>query len=144
VLVENGAIDLKTGRRTGWPPGVIVGAVAATADERLVIVAKQHGKLELVILHKNSKLERAPIELAGTTTLRPSAVPVGVVADRAGRVVIAFDDGTLLVREAPATRPAASQAAPPPASPAAPPWSVVRISADLPGPKPGSPPAVSP
>jgi hypothetical protein len=48
------------------------------------------------------------------------------VVDKAGRAVIALDDGTLLVREG-------TQA-----------WTATRVTEDLPGPKPGSPPAVSP
>ena len=124
VLVDDGAIDLKTGRKSGWPPGVVVGAAAAMADERLVIVAKQQGKLELVTISKD-KLDRAPIEADGS--LPSTAIPVGVVVDRSGRAVIAFDDGTLLVRGSDKGT-----------------WAVVRVSVDLGGPKPGSPPAVSP
>ncbi|MDQ3341952.1 MAG: hypothetical protein M4D80_42945 [Myxococcota bacterium] len=131
VLVDDGAIDLKTGRKTGWPPGVSIATAAVTADDRLVLVASQRGKLELVTL-KQDKLERVPIALepaaggVAAPSLSPDARPVGVVVDKAGRAVIALDDGTLLVREG-------TQA-----------WTATRVTEDLPGPKPGSPPAVSP
>ena len=133
VLVDDGAIDLKTGRKTGWPPGVVVVVAAATADDRLVLVAKQRGTLELVTV-KQDKLVREVVDVtAGTAagsgrgTPPPiAAMPVGVAVDRSGRAVIALGDGTLLVRGEKAA------------------WTATHVTDDLPGPKPGSPPAMSP
>ena len=135
VLVSDGAIDLRTGRKTGWPPGVTIATAAVTTDDRLVLVAKQRDKLELVTIEKD-KLDRMPIEVrAGTGTPAAAvsnaaptdAAPVGVVVDKAGRAVIALADGTILVRDG-------KQA----------PWTTTRVTEALPGPKPGSRPAVSP
>ena len=128
VLADDGAIDLKTGRKTGWPPGVVVVVAAATADDRLALVAKQRGKLELVMV-KQDKLEREAVEVTAAGSAGGSAIastPVGVAVDKSGRAVIALDDGTLLVR---GEKPA---------------WTATHVTEDLPGPKPGSPPAVSP
>jgi hypothetical protein len=117
ALVDDGAIDLETGRKTGWPPSATILVAAMMADQRLVMIAQQGGKLELVVVAKG-KVERAPIDV------QPSAPAVGVVADKAGRVVVALADGTL-------PEPAASA------------WTIVRVADALAPAKAGPPPARS-
>jgi hypothetical protein len=115
ALVDGGAVDLETGRKTGWPPSTTILAAAMMLDQRLVLVARENGKLALVVVAKD-KVERAPVDLAAT--------PVGVVVDKAGRAVVALADGTLRLRDAGT-------------------WTTVRVTDALAPAKPGSPPAQS-
>ena len=91
ALVDRGALDLKTMKAYTWPAGLRVGDAMVVGDG-LVAVAS-HGKaLELVTIKAGALAhEKVPAP-------DPSAV-VGVVADAAGRVVIAMRDGTLAVRD---------------------------------------------
>jgi len=91
ALVDHGALDLKTMKPYAWPAGLRAGDAIAVGDA-LVAVAS-HGKaLELVTIKAGTLAhEKVPASDA-------SAV-VGVVADAAGRVVIALRDGTLAVRD---------------------------------------------
>jgi len=66
-----------------------------------------------------------PVTAGELVTDDPQSVPVGVVADPSGRVVIAFRDGTLAVRERGT-------------------WTRARITEALPAGRPGAPPAQSP
>jgi hypothetical protein len=116
ALVDGGAIDLETGRKTGWPPSTTILVAAMMLDQRLVLVARENGKLVLVVVAKD-KLERTPIDPG-------AAAPIGVVVDKADRAVVAFADGTLLIRDAGT-------------------WTSVRVTDALAPAKPGSPPAQS-
>jgi hypothetical protein len=99
VLVADGAIDLKTGRKTGFPPTSTVVVAAMMEDERLVLVVRQRAALEVVTL-KDSKLERTPLDIPpGSTGAVPE--PVGVVLDRSNRIVVAMRDGQIVMRDAP-------------------------------------------
>jgi hypothetical protein len=99
VLVADGAIDLKTGRKTGFPPTSTVVVAAMMEDERLVLVVRQRAALEVVTL-KDSKLERTPLDIPpGPTGALPE--PVGVVLDRSNRIVVAMRDGRIVMRDAP-------------------------------------------
>jgi len=115
AIVDGGAVDLRTGRTTPWPPGASIESVAAGPDDRLIAVARAAGKLELLAL-RAGKLERAPIEAAGAA--------VGVAVDRDGRAVVAFRDGRIAVRDGAA-------------------WTTVTVGEQLPPPRPGAPPAAS-
>lgn len=89
---NSGAVDLRTGKTTSWPDGATIEVVAPGPDDQLVAVATIGGALELLTL-RGTKLERAPIGAGATGTA------VGVVVDRGGRVVVAFADGRLVVRD---------------------------------------------
>jgi hypothetical protein len=115
ALVDGGAIDLDSGRKTGWPPGTTILVAAMMLDQRLVLVAQQRGKHELVVIAKD-KVERAPVDLPGA--------PVGVVIDKTGRAIVALADGALLVRDAGV-------------------WTTVRVTDALAPARPGAPPATS-
>ncbi|HLL24275.1 MAG TPA: hypothetical protein VK427_19225, partial [Kofleriaceae bacterium] len=127
VLLEDGAVDLETGRKTAWPTGIEVApsAAFATADGRLVVAATEGTKLVLVTVTKD-KLAREPVEAstAGADAGSAGMTPVAVVTDRAHRVVLALRDGRVLLRERGA-------------------WTSTQVRSDLPAPRPGAPPARS-
>ncbi|HWO20560.1 MAG TPA: hypothetical protein VNO30_17440 [Kofleriaceae bacterium] len=117
AIVDGGAAELRTGKTTAWPGGTTVEAAAVGPDDRLIVIARITGKLELLAV-RAGKLERAPMDAVG------GGVPVGVAADRAGRVVVAFRDGRIAVRDGGA-------------------WTTVSVGEALPPPRPGAPPAAS-
>jgi hypothetical protein len=101
VLVADGAIDLKTGRKTGFPPTSTVVVAAMMEDERLVLVVRNRDRAGLdVVTLKDSKLERTPLDIPPSST---GAVPepVGIVLDRSNRIVVAMRDGQIVMRDAP-------------------------------------------
>jgi hypothetical protein len=115
------------GKTTAWPAGAAIEVAAEGHDGRLVAVARVAGKLELLAV-ATGKLERAPIGVAGpgrSGTANDTAALVGVAVDRAGRAVIAFRAGRIAVRDGGA-------------------WTTVTVGVELPSPRPGAPPAVSP
>ncbi|MDQ3370709.1 MAG: hypothetical protein M3680_35275, partial [Myxococcota bacterium] len=118
ALVDRGVVDLATGARTTWPAGLAVPVAAVGPAESFVGVATTRSTVELVTLVKG-KLTRAPVEVAS------GGVPVGLVIDKAGRVVIALRDGRVVVRDRGA-------------------WTVVAVTEELAAPRPGAPPAESP
>jgi hypothetical protein len=127
AIVDGGAVDLRGGKTTAWPAGAAIEVAAEGHDGRLVAVARVAGKLELLAV-ATGKLERAPIGVAGpgrSGTANDTAALVGVAVDRAGRAVIAFRDGRIAVRDGGA-------------------WTTVTVGVELPSPRPGAPPAVSP
>ncbi len=145
AIVDGGAVDLRSGKTTAWPAGAAIEVAAEGHDDRLIAVARVAGKLELFAAGAG-KLERAPIGAtapgaggstsaadaaagAGRSTLASDAAaagaPVGVAVDRAGRAVVAFRDGRIAVRERGA-------------------WTTITVGVELPPPRPGAPPAVSP
>ncbi len=147
ALTDRGAVDLKTGTTTPWPPGFRLGAVTPGPKGTLMLVGTQRGAIEVVVI-AGVKVTRETIEVpAPSATTAPSATaaqstkssdptagpdargplahPVGVVTDTSGRVVVAFRDGRLAIRERGA-------------------WSLTAVVESLPAPKPGAPPATSP
>jgi hypothetical protein len=90
AIVDRGAADLITGKLVAWPPGLAVGAAAGGSGDALVAVGTGHAGLELVTV-AGGKLAREPLGVTGTA--------VGVVADRAGRAVVALSDGRIAVRD---------------------------------------------
>jgi hypothetical protein len=117
AITDGAAVDLRSGRATPWPDGAAIEVAAAGPDDRLIAVSRAIGTLELLTL-RAGKLERAPVALT------PAGAPVGVTADRAGRVVIALRDGRLAVRDGAA-------------------WTTVTVAEQLPAPRPGPSPATS-
>lgn len=73
----------------------------------------------------NTKPGNAKPEAASSPLGRPLAHPVGVVTDTSGRVVVAFRDGRMAIRDRGV-------------------WSVTTVSEALPAARPGAPPARSP
>lgn len=116
ALVEHGAFDLRSLKTVAWPTGSHV-AVATTIGAALVAVAATGKAIELVSLRAD-KLDREAIPLD------PPAVVVGVVADAAGRVVVATRDGRLALRDHGK-------------------WTIATVRDELPQPRPGPPPATS-
>jgi hypothetical protein len=115
AIVDRGAVDLTTGKRTAWPPGLAIGAAAGGLGDALIAVGAGHAGLELVTVAAG-KLARDPLGITGTA--------VGVVADRAGRAVVALSDGRIAVRDKAG-------------------WTVTQVT-DAPAPEhPGPAPAVS-
>jgi hypothetical protein len=99
VLVADGAIDLKTGRKTGFPPTSTVLVAAMMDDERLALVVRERAGLEAITLN-GDKLERAPIDIKATST-GTLPEPIGIALDRSNRIVVAMRDGEILVRDTP-------------------------------------------
>lgn len=114
-ISDAGAIDLRTGAVTPWPPGLAIDA-AVPVDNQLLVVARAGDRLELLTVRAN-RIERSPIEL-------PPATAVGIVTDRANRIVIALQDGRIAVRTDGA-------------------WKATAVTAQLPSARPGPPPAAS-
>lgn len=125
VLVDRGAIDLKSLKTTAWPAGAHVGDGDATATttakgEQLIAVGT-HGKSTdlYTISAKTAKLEQEPIPFTARVDI------VGVVADKAGRIVVATRDGQLAVRDGGK-------------------WTIATVREELSDAKPGPAPAESP
>lgn len=119
ALVDRGALDLRTLKTTAWPDGVKIGAAVAGAGDSLVGIGASRGGLELVTVARGGKVGRdaLPDSIRGTA--------VDLVVDGRGRVVLAFEDGRLAIRDRGT-------------------WSVVEVREALPPPRPGAPPATSP
>ncbi|HET7500829.1 MAG TPA: hypothetical protein VFK02_07495 [Kofleriaceae bacterium] len=115
AISDRGALDLTTAKLIAWPSGLAIGVAAAAPDDALAAIGASRGGLELVTL-RAGKLSRDPLGLTGTA--------VGVVVDRAGRAVVALDDGRIAVRE---------QAG----------WTVREVRDDVPAEHPGAPAATS-
>ena len=129
VLVDHGVFDLHaksaTAAMTAWPTGFAPTSVVAL-DATVIAVGNARRTTgphtgavgaELVTLHAG-KVDREPIELDH------QADTVAVVADKAGRIVVATRDGQIAVRVRGA-------------------WTHVQVSDELPPDRAGSPPAVS-
>jgi hypothetical protein len=119
---SNGVFDLRAGKPLAWPsqlPANPVVGVDAAGD--LVAVAIDPGRGALAIV----RLGGGKLEVGDATAIvaAPAAV-AGVTTDRAGRVVVAFADGRIAIRDGTA-------------------WSATAVRDELPAPRPGSPPATS-
>lgn len=112
ALVAGGAFDFIAGRPIVWPAGFHADAATTVGDDLYAA-----DPAELVTVHAG-KLAREPVPID------PPAPVVGLVADRAGRVVVAVRDGRLAVRDHGT-------------------WTVATVRDELPAARPGSPPAVS-
>lgn len=120
VLVDRGVVDLKTLKTTAWPAGVRVTDATTLGADTLLAVAV-HGKDFELLTVKAGAITRDPIPL-------PDGSPVvGIVGDRAGRVVVATRDGHIAMRDKTGGT-----------------WSVSDVRDELPEAKPGPAPAASP
>jgi hypothetical protein len=88
-LIDRAAADLTTGRLTAWPDDLRIGPAAAGPGDALAAVGRRSDGLVLVTIAAG-KLALDPLGITGDA--------VGVVVDRAGRAVVALDDGRLAVR----------------------------------------------
>ena len=109
AIAGGSAIDLKTTKAFAIGPTNL----ATTAGDDLIVL----GGLSLVTVHAG-KITKEPVSL-------PKGHVVGLAADRAGRVVIALHDGTLLVKDKKT-------------------WSTVTVREEAPAPRPGPGPAEAP
>lgn len=109
AIVDRGVVELRTGKLVAWPAGTRLHVVARSATGDLVAVAAIGGALELYAL-RGAAFERTPIPGARGTA-------VGVVVDRAGRALVALEDGTLHLREGTSWKAAAVRDALPAARP---------------------------
>ena len=107
---DTAAYDLRSGKRFAWPAGTKITALDAAPDGSLVAISAAQ------LLRVTDRVTATPFQ---------GAEVVGVVADRAGRIAIAFRDGRIaLVVQGTSTETA--------------------VEDRLPGPIPGGPPATSP
>jgi hypothetical protein len=88
-LIDRAAADLSTGRLTRWPDDLRIGPAAAGPGDALAAVGRRGDGLVLVTIAAG-KLALDPLGITGEA--------VGVVVDRAGRAVVALDDGRLAMR----------------------------------------------
>jgi hypothetical protein len=109
AISGSSAIDLRTAKAYAIGPTNL----ATTAGDDLIVL----GGLQLVRVHAG-KVTKEPVTL-------PKGHVVGLAADRAGRVVIALSDGTLVVKDGKA-------------------WSTVTVRDEPPAPHPGPGPAEVP
>jgi hypothetical protein len=116
ILVDKGALDLKTMKTIAWPARVKVGDATSVGDA-LYAVGDAGKTLELITI-KAGKLERETIPLPGNASI------VGIVADRDARIVVAARDGKLAMRLKGE-------------------WTTSEVRVELATPKPGPPPALS-
>ncbi|MGE0871824.1 MAG: hypothetical protein AB7P03_24925 [Kofleriaceae bacterium] len=118
ALIDSGALDLRTGRITRWPPGLTISIAAPGPQDALIAIGASDRGLELVTL-RSGRLARERVELAGG-----GVEVVSVAADRAGRAIIALRDGRLAIRDQGR-------------------WTSVTVREQLPSPAPGAAPATS-
>ncbi len=118
AIVDRGLYDLRANKTVAWPAGMRVVTAIATGDADVLAIAQHGAALELVTAHAG-KLAREPLPVEA-----PAAPVVGLVADRAGRIVVALRDGRLVIRDRAG-------------------WSTVHVKDELPAAKPGAPPATS-
>jgi len=111
----SGAVDLRSSHHVAWPAGVAIASADEAPDGALVAVSAAG---ELVTI-ANEKVSHAPIPLD-----HPGQ-PVGIVADRAGRIAVAFGDGRIALRDHDR-------------------WTIAPVEDRLLPAKPGAPPATSP
>ncbi|MEO6776423.1 MAG: hypothetical protein ABI467_25995 [Kofleriaceae bacterium] len=135
ALVDRGLLDLTKRAVTPWPAGFRVAtAIAVTSD--LVVAAGLHGNAPELVTLARSRLSREAIAPSGGLPGRAggtgtadfgtgAAAIISVVADTAGRVVVAAQDGQLAVRDKAGT------------------WTFGRVRSELPADRPGPPPAAS-
>ncbi len=95
VLVDRGLVDLRSRRVIPWPAD-FQPAAAIAVDSQLVVAAGTHGAAAELVTVSRGKPVREPI---GGLTPAGAAGIVSVVADRAGRVVVATRDGQLAIRD---------------------------------------------
>jgi hypothetical protein len=113
AVVDRGLLDLRSQKVTAWPAGFR--AASVVADNELVVAAGTLGGAAHLVTLAAGKLDHSAIEIAGT--------PIAVVADRAGRVVVATKDA-LAIRDKAGI------------------WTAGELRDALPADRPGSPPAV--
>jgi hypothetical protein len=100
------------------------------ASELVIAVGTLRGAATLVVVDGSTvQTETIDVDATSASTATPTkksapSLPIGVVADRAGRITVAFANGAIAVREKAA-------------------WTTSMIDESLPSPKPGSPPAQS-
>jgi hypothetical protein len=145
ALVEHGAFDLRTGAMLAWPAGFAATAAASAADDSLVACGAAGDGFD-VVSARNGKLDREHVSIAAiaaggspsspspappspapsspTTVSTAPVLPVAIVADRAGRLVVAMTDGRIAIRDRNT-------------------WTMTVARDELPAPHPGSPPATS-
>ena len=113
--VDHGVLELATGKTWAWPTGAHIEIAIAEGDT--VIGVARAGTIELITLRAGKATSEA-------VPLDPPAPIVGLVADRAGRIVVATRDGRLALRDHGV-------------------WATATLADELPPPHPGSPPARS-
>ncbi len=91
AIVEHGVVELETGKLVAWPPGVhVLAAVVISEPARAGDVVLAASARELVTIKDGVATREALPALASP--------PVGITADRAGRVLIATRGGQLAQR----------------------------------------------
>lgn len=119
AVVGHRAVDLRTGKAIAWPAGMKLEIAALGPRESLIGIGSTKAGLELLtVTGTHPRLARAPVPNT------KGAIAAGVVVDRAGRAVIALQDGRLAVRDQGR-------------------WSELQVSEAPRGPRPGPPPATS-
>jgi lipoprotein-releasing system permease protein len=113
-----GVLDLETMKTTPWPAGLRV-TDATVVGGNAVVGVSVRGKIVELVTAKGGKVARENIPFADISPI------VGVVGDKAGRVVVATRDGHLAVRDPKGA------------------WTVTEVLDALPAPKPGPAPAES-
>ena len=91
AIVDTGVYDLRAGKSIAWPTGAKFQAATAVDDKLVAVVAIGRTR-ELITIAKGA-LARQVIDAT------PAGTAVGVVVDKAGRVVVALADGRMLLRD---------------------------------------------
>ncbi|NVB76777.1 MAG: hypothetical protein HOV81_00145 [Kofleriaceae bacterium] len=118
ALVDKGVLDLETMKITSWPAGLRVTDATVVGGTAVVGVSVRGKTVELVTV-KAGKVERETIPFGDVSPI------VGIVGDKAGRVVVATRDGHIGVRDPKGA------------------WTITEVRDELPAAKPGPAPAES-
>ena len=115
AIVDGALVELPTGKRPRLPAGVSLAVAAPGPDGPVAAGSGPDGPVLVRVKAGKVDVTALPATLRGATA-------VGVVADKAGRVLVAFQNGRLVLRDRDA-------------------WSEAAVRVELPAPRPGRPPA---
>jgi hypothetical protein len=120
ALVDGTLVELATGKRAQLPAGLVV-RVAAVGPEGPIALGADPSGLTLVTIKTRKAGKAATVDTAPLPETLRNTIPVAIIADDQGRVLVAFQDGRLALLDRGAWIEATAQEALPAARPGSPP-----------------------